>query len=98
MTRSPAAFRLDDPHVIVAEDDARAAKGTVRIVPQPEDFDLPVLIAPPLPARRRFPWATVFWSAMGGLVLLGVGLATAALIEDLYDRATWLGTLGSALA
>jgi putative membrane protein len=98
MTRRPAAFRLDDPHVIVAEDDARAVKGTVRVMPQPEDFDLPVPIAPPRPAKRRFPWGTVFWSGVGGLVLLGAGLATTTLIEDLYERATWLGTLGTALA
>src|SRR5205085_5021394 len=97
MTRRPAAFRLDDPHVIVAEDDARAAKGTVRVTPQPEDFGLPVPVAPPLPAKGRFPWATVFWSALGGLLLLGAGLATTTLIEDLYERATWLGTLGTAL-
>src|SRR5205085_12406878 len=45
-----------------------------------------------------FPWGTVFWSAVGGLVMLGAGLATTALIEDLYARATWLGTLGAALA
>jgi len=98
MTRRPAAFRLDDPHVIVADDDARAAKGTVRVVPQAENFELPVPAAPPLPAKRRFSWGTLFWSALGGLVLLGGGLATVALIEDLYARATWLGTLGVTLA
>ena len=98
MTRKPAAFRLDDPHVIVADDDTRAAKGTVHVLPQPENFDLPVPVAPPLPAKRRFSWGTVFWSALGGLVLLGGGLATVALIEDLYARATWLGTLGVTLA
>src|SRR5206468_1759800 len=43
-------------------------------------------------------WATVFWSALGGLVALGAGLAITALIEDLYARATWLGTFGAALA
>jgi putative membrane protein len=98
MTRKPAAFRLDDPHVVVADDESRAARGTVRIVPQPENFDLPVPIEVPLPAKRRFPWATVFWSALGGLVLLATGLATTALIEDLYARATWLGAFGAALA
>jgi putative membrane protein len=98
MTRRPAAFRLDDPHVIVAEDEARTVKGTVRVVPQPENFDLPVPIAPPLPTRRRFSWGTLFWAALGGLVVLGAGLATTALIEDLYARATALGTLGAALA
>lgn len=98
MTRKPAAFRLDDPQVVVAEDDARAAYGTVRIVPQPENFDLPVPVEVPRPAKRRFPWGTVFWSALGGLVVLGMGLAMTALIEDLYARATWLGTFGAALA
>ncbi len=99
MSRRPAAFRLDDPHVIVAPDEDKArARGTVRVLPEPENFDLPVPVAPPLPARRRFPWGTVFWSALGGLVSLAIGLATTALIEDLYRRAEWLGTLGLALA
>ena len=99
--RRPAAFRLDDPRVIVAdaEDGAKARpRGSVRVIPEPEAFDLPVPVAAPLPARRRFSWGTVFWSALGGLVTLGIGLATTRLIEDLYARAAWLGTLGLALA
>src|SRR5690242_13041301 len=98
MTRKPAAFRLDDPQVIVADDEARAVRGTVRVVPQPENFDLPATIQPTTPVKRRFPWGAIFWSALGGLVALGAGLATTALIEDLYARATWLGTFGAALA
>jgi putative membrane protein len=98
MTRKPAAFRLGDPHVIVADDTTRIDRGTVRIVPQPENFDLPVPLEVPRRAKRRFPWATVFWFALGGLVVLGAGLATTALIEDLYTRATWLGSFGAALA
>jgi len=98
MTRKPAAFRLDDPQVIVAEDETRAARGAVRIVPQPEHFDLPAPIEAPLPTKRLFPWGAIFWSALGALVILAAGLATTALIEDLYARATWLGTFGAALA
>ncbi|MGZ5852428.1 MAG: YcjF family protein, partial [Hyphomicrobium sp.] len=64
----------------------------------PENFDLPVPIAPPSPPRRRFRWGAVFWSALGGLVALGLGLATVRLIEDLYARAEWLGSLGLGLA
>ena len=97
MTRKPAAFRLDDPHVVVADDEMHAARGVVRVVPQPEEFDLPATIETAPVPRRRFPWGTVFWSALGGLVALAAGLATAALIEDLYARATWLGTFGAAL-
>ena len=35
--------------------------------------------------------AQLFWSALGGLVTLGIGLAITRLIEDLYARAAWLG-------
>ena len=101
MSRKPAAFRLDDPRVILAdpEDGAkgRAARGTVRVTPEPDSFDVPVRVATPAP-RKRFRWGTGFWSALGGLVALGTGLATTALIEELYARATWLGQLGVALA
>lgn len=97
-SRKPQAFRLDDPHVVLADDDMRAARGTVRVLPEPEHFDLPVPLAPAVPPARRFRWGTVFWSALGGLVSLGLGLATTRLIEDLYSRAQWLGTVGAVLA
>jgi putative membrane protein len=98
MTRKPQAFRLDDPHVILADEDTRVVRGAIRVMPEAEHFDFPVPVATPLPTRRRFPWGAVFWSALGGLVSLGLGLATTRLIEDLYARVEWLGTLGSALA
>ena len=101
MTRKPAAFRLDDPRVILAdaEDGAKTRpRGGVRVVLEPEAFNLPAPVATPLPARKRFSWGTLFWSALGSLVALGMGLATTRLIEDLYARAQWLGTLGLALA
>src|SRR4051812_46191159 len=97
-SRKPMAFRLDDPHVVLADEDTRATRGTVRVMPEPEQFELPVPVTAALPPRRRFPWGAVFWSALGGLVALGAGLATTRLIEDLYARAQWLGTLGAALA
>ena len=66
---------------------------------EPDNFDLPVPVAAAASgASAAFPGAPLFWSALGGLVALGTGLATTALIEDLYARATWLGTLGAALA
>jgi putative membrane protein len=98
MTRKPMAFRLDDPHVVLADEGTRATRGTVRVMPEPEQFDLPVPVTAPLPPRKRFPWGTVFWSALGGLVALGAGLATTRLIEDLHARAEWLGMLATALA
>jgi len=97
--RRPAAFRLDDPRVVVASPDEVAPRGAVRVAPEPQNFDLPVPVdPPPLPPRKRFAWGAVFWSALGGLVVLGAGLAVTRLIEDLHARATWLGTLGAGLA
>ncbi len=101
--RRPAAFRLNDPRVVIATPDQeapRSAIGAVRVTPEPESFDLPVPVPveTPAPRARRFPWGAVFWSALGGLVALGAGLAVTALVEDLYARATWLGTLGATLA
>jgi putative membrane protein len=97
--RRPAAFRLDDPNVVVTAEQgpARTARGTVRIMVEPEP-SLPVVAEPdPLP-QRRFGWGTLFWSALGGLVALGIGVSVTRLIEDLFGRNEGLGWLGAALA
>ena len=99
--RRPVTFKLDDPSVIVMEPDdtGRPARGTVQIRPEPDAALLPVPMDTPLPpVRRRFGWGTLFWSAVGGLVLLGTGLGVVNLIEDLFARSGSLGFLGLALA
>ncbi len=100
-TRRPATFRLDDPHVTVMDgDDAtgRLARGAIRITPEPEP-QLPVAIDEPLrPARKGFSWGTLFWSTLGGLVLLGLGLGAKHLIDDLFAINDALGFLGLGLA
>jgi putative membrane protein len=103
--RRPAAFRLDDPQVMVSSptelgDAARAAgRRHVVINPEPEAATLPAAAATlDGTRRRRWPWATLFWSALGGLVSLAAAIAVIGLIEDLYARAEWLGWVGLALA
>src|SRR5262249_62054569 len=64
----------------------------------PPDPALPAAPAPPAARRRRFPFVTVFWSALGGLVLLALGLLATQLVESLFARAEWLGVLGAACA
>jgi putative membrane protein len=99
--RRPATFKLDDPSVVVmdADDKSRPSRGTVHITPEPDPALLPVpLEAPILPARRGFRWGALFWSALGGLVVLGLGLSTARLIEDLFARSEGLGYLGLVFA
>jgi putative membrane protein len=102
-TRRPAAFRLDDPQVVLAPvdvaDDARpSARGAqILVTPVPDAPALPAVI-PAAPPRKRFAWATVFWSALGALTVLGLGLGVTRLIEDLAARSAALGAVGLVLA
>ena len=99
--RRPATFKLDDPGVVVMDPDeqGRLARGTVRVTPDPDPALLPVpLGAPMLPARPGFRWGALFWTSLGGLVLLGLGLSITHLIEDLFARNEGLGFVGLACA
>src|SRR6195256_5100346 len=99
--RRPATFKLDDPGVVVMDpdDSSRPSRGTVRITPDLDPALLPVPLDSPLvPVRRGFRWGALFWSALGGLILLGVGLGVTQLIEDLFARSESLGLLGLAFA
>jgi putative membrane protein len=100
--RKPAAFRLDDPHVVVTSADEphprSGGRTTVLVTPESEPAALPAVLERP-PARRRGPpWPSLFGSALGGLVTLGFGLAVAKLIEDLFARSESLGYLALLLA
>ena len=99
--RRPATFRLGDPGVIVMDPDdaSRPSRGTVHVTPEADPTLLPVPVeAPILRAQRGFRWGAVFWTAIGGLVLLGLGLGVTRLIEDLFARSEGLGFLGLAFA
>jgi putative membrane protein len=99
--RRPATFKLDDPGVVVMDPDyaTRRSRGTVHITPEADAALLPVpLEAPIVLPRRGLRWGAVFWSAIGGLVLLGAGLGVTHLIEDLFARSEGLGFIGLAFA
>jgi putative membrane protein len=100
--RRPATFKLDDPHVTVIDADdepGRLARGTIRITPEADPALLPVPIEEPIvPLRRGFRWGTLFWTALGGLVLLGTGLGVVNLVEDLFARSEGFGFLGLGFA
>jgi putative membrane protein len=100
--RRPATFKLDDPHVTVIDADdepGRLARGTVRITPESDPALLPVPIdEPAVPLRRGFRWGALFWTALGGLVLLGTGLGVVNLVEDLFARSEGFGFLGLGFA
>src|SRR5215472_12931974 len=96
--RRPATFRLDDSNVVVVDADevSRPVPGTVQITRDAEP-QLPATIESPAVRRRGFGWGRLFWTAVAGLVLLGLGLGTVNLIEDLFARSESLGVLGIAL-
>ena len=100
--RRPATFRLDDSSVVVMDPDevgGRPARGTIHVTPEPDPALLPVPFEMPIvPLRRGFRWGTVFWSALSGLIVLGVGLGVTRLIEDLFARSPSLGWVGLAFA
>jgi putative membrane protein len=90
--RKPAVFSVDDPRLVVTKPEEPLADD---IAPEAPDTNLPAVPAPPV--RKGFPWGGLFWSALSGLVVLGLGLAVASLIEDLFARAPWLGAVGLTL-
>jgi putative membrane protein len=100
-SRRPATFKLDDPSVVVTEPDeaGRPSRGTVHVTPENETPQLPVAVETAIvPVKRRFRWGVLFWSAVGGLVLLGAGLGVTQLVEGLFARSDALGILGLALS
>jgi putative membrane protein len=99
--RRPATFKLDDPSVLVMDpdDSSRPARGTVHVTPEADPALLPVPIETPVVlVQRGFRWGTLFWTAIGGLTLLGTGLGVTRLVEDLFARSEGLGFLGAVLA
>jgi putative membrane protein len=98
--RRPATFKLDDANVIVTDpnEEGRPSRGTIHVRPEIEAPQLPVAIEPTIvPAGPRFPWGALFWSAVGGLMLLGAGLGVTHLIEDLFAKSDGLGFIGLVL-
>ncbi|MBS7538667.1 YcjF family protein [Ancylobacter lacus] len=96
--RRPQAFRLDDPDVVLAEEGLAVRRGAVvvtpaPVLPEPEE-ELPLPPSPPEGSR----WAALFWTGLGGLVSMGLGLAVWKLIEDLFARSDWLGWTATGFA
>ncbi len=110
----PRAFRLDDDKVMIANGDlATAAEfrktGGAVIAPGPDVFaeqaepasdEMAIEIAQKRGLLRRalFTWGGLFWSALSGLVSLGVGLWTTRIVDDLFARSATLGWIGVGLA
>ena len=95
----PRAFRLNE----VRPEDPRLA-----IEPQPDAFEIETAIAPEeaaiaaaqkrgVMARRGLSWGGLFWSALGALMSLAVGVWIQGLIEGFFARSAALGWIGVGL-
>jgi putative membrane protein len=100
--RRPAAFRLNDPAVVLAAADeaTSTARGGVVLTPQPDVFEevADPAAVPVKPRRRGLSLGGLFWSALGGLASMALGLWAMRIVEDLFARADWLGWLALTLA
>jgi putative membrane protein len=90
--RRPTAYPWNDPNVVVTDADKEASTEVFADTPE-RDVVLPTTEAISR-SRSRFGWAAVFWSALGGLIALGIGLAITQLVQNLYARNEVLGWIG----
>jgi putative membrane protein len=99
--RPPAVFRLDHDHLTVdsAMKTGLSSERRAQIKPEPDFEALAITIdISARSSRRGVRWAMLFWCALGGLMLLAMGVAVSGLITDLFARNQELGWLGLALA
>jgi putative membrane protein len=96
-TRRPAAFALDDPSTIVIEEEPKVKGEIAPFAVEPYSAKIPPAIAALAQPPRRFGWTKVFWSAVGGLAVLALGLAVVQLVEDLFAHNDILGWIGVSL-
>lgn len=85
--RRPTAFRVEEAEV--------APEAELVLTDEANDEQA---LVPVSATRRRVAWGRLFWSGLGGLLALGVGLSVDALVRDLFARNDWLGVLGIILA
>lgn len=100
--RRPAAFRLNDPSVVLGAQDEEisAGRGGVVLTPEPDPFEQTAepAAAPVKPRRKGVSLGGLFWSALGGLASLALGLWATRVVEDLFARSDWLGWTALGLA
>ena len=99
MSQRPRAFRLDRPDVARVREDEPVPSAPVLVTDEPFDaIEAADGVVVPVAPRRRAPWLTVLLSALGGLVMLAIGLGVQQLVAELFAIAPWLGWLALALA
>jgi putative membrane protein len=93
----PRAFRLDDTQVVI-EPQTEPIPTLTREAPIDEnEREIELAQQNGMLARWRPSFGALFWSALGGLVSLSLGLWFTQLVETLFDKAQTLGWIGVGL-
>src|ERR1700761_3622607 len=93
----PRAFRLDDSEVVIEPQHEPIPASPPPVVLDEEEREIEIAQQSGVLARWRPSLAALFWSGLGGLVSLGLGLWFTQILEDLFARAQALGWIGAAL-
>ncbi len=92
----PRAFRLDDAQVVIEPQAEAIPVGTRAVALDADEQEIEIAQQKGMLARWRPGLGALFWSGLGGLVSLGLGMWFTQLLEDLFARAQTLGWIGVA--
>ena len=92
----PRAFRLDDAQVVIEPQAEAIPVGTRAVALDADEQEIEIAQQKGMLARWRPGLGALFWSGLGGLVSLGLGMWFTQLLEDLFARARTLGWIGVA--
>ncbi len=98
--RRPTAFPLEEINLLSSDERPAANARGASLVGDPDPFTATVedSVKPAVMPFRRWRWVRLLGAALGGLLVLAIGLAIDNLIRDLFARTDWLGWLGTGLA
>lgn len=92
----PRAFRLDDAQVVIEPQAQPIPVQTRAAQLDVDEREIEIAQQSGVLARWRPSLGALFWSGLGGLVSLGLGLWFTQLVENLFARAQALGWIAAA--
>ena len=96
--RGPRIFRPDDSRLLPPDDDIAESASPDNAAGEKSSEALRSSTILRLMKFRRIGWGTIFFSALGGLASLAIGIWVTNFVTDLFARSGWLGYLALILA
>ena len=93
----PRAFRLDDSEVVIEPQSEPIPALTHEVTLDEGEREIEIAQQRGMLARWRPSLGALFWSGLGGLVSLGLGLWFTELVENLFAKAQALGWIAAGL-